>query len=66
MDFYQRGGLIVEAITKFLGYVPEHLTQEALRSFKELMEVGEIARAESRPSASTNIEAARSIVQQEI
>jgi uncharacterized membrane protein len=66
MDFYRRGGPIVEAITKFLGYVPEHLTQEALRSFKELMEAGEIARAESRPTASANREAAHSIVQQEI
>lgn len=66
LDFYQRGGLIVEAITKIWGYVPEHLTQEALRNFKELTEAGEIARAESRPSGYANVEAARSTVQQEL
>src|SRR6185312_1110414 len=47
LDFYQRAGLIVEVIAKFWGYIPEHLTQEALRNFKELTEAGEIARAES-------------------
>ena len=41
LDFYQRGGPVVQAITKFLGYVPEQLTLGDLRRFKELVEAGD-------------------------
>jgi uncharacterized membrane protein len=41
LDFYQRGGPVVQVITQILGYVPEQLTLEDLRRFKELMEAGD-------------------------
>ena len=41
LDFYQRGGPVVQAITKFLGYAPEQLVLEELRRFKVLMEAGD-------------------------
>jgi uncharacterized membrane protein len=59
LEFRQRGGAIGESVAKFLGYVPERLTQEDLRRFKELMEAGEIAQSESRPSGRSNVEAAQ-------
>jgi uncharacterized membrane protein len=40
LDFYQSGSPVVQAISKFLGYVPEQLTLEDLRRFKELVEAG--------------------------
>ena len=38
LDFYQRGGPVVQGITRFLGYMPEQLALEDLRRFKELMD----------------------------
>ena len=38
LDFYQRGGRIVQGITKILGYMPEQLALEDLRRFKKLMD----------------------------
>jgi uncharacterized membrane protein len=50
MEISEFPGQIGSTIAKLVGKIPEQIVQEDLRSFKQLMETGEIATTEGQPS----------------
>ena len=55
MEINQLPGAIGSTLAKLVGKVPEQIIQEDLRSFKQLMETGEIATTEGQPSGRKSI-----------